>query len=166
MTKKNLNIDFKYDYDFILIGICSALKDYQICYKINKDLNTFLFRSNTDMEMAFNQGNQKARFSLYEYWNNQYETQWYLLANKTKISCKPITNKVKTIFDEIEKESIVIKYLIPEHQKIDYYLQIHGVFSLDRKKKLINDLKSISQVVSAYEISSASLKSKENLIVR
>ena len=51
MVKKSYSINFKYDYDFILIGICSPLKDYNMCYKINKELGTSLSRSAIDISM-------------------------------------------------------------------------------------------------------------------
>jgi hypothetical protein len=166
MKKKNLSIDFEYDFNFYLIGICCALKDYQICYKINKELNTLLSRSITDVEMNFKEALEKAFFSLYEYWNPQYENQWYLMSNKTMVNCKTKKNKNEIIFNEFKYESKKIKYLIPEHHKVDYYLQIHGILTNKLKKDLLNNIQNISQIVRAYEINSAELKSKENLIIR
>tara|TARA_B100001093_G_C26850271_1_gene1024824 strand:+ start:2159 stop:2647 length:489 start_codon:yes stop_codon:yes gene_type:complete len=162
MKKKNLRIDFEYDFNFYLIGICCALKDYQICYKINKELNTLLFRSTKDIEMTFKETIENTFFSLYEYWNPQYENQWYLLGNKTMINCLTKKNKNEIIFNEFKK----IKYLIPEHYKVDFYIQIHGILTNKFKKDILNNIQNISQIVSAYEINCAQLKSKENLIIR
>ena len=166
MKKQSLSIDFEYDFDFHLIGICCALKDYQICYKINKELNIFLSRSNTDVEMNFKEALEKAFFSLYEYWNPQYENQWYLMANKKIVSCKTKKNKTGILFNEFKHESKKIKFLIPEQPKIDYYIQIHGILSKKLKIEILTSIQNMTQIVSAYEITSTELKSKENLIIR
>ena len=32
MNKKNIKVDFEYDYDFLLVGICTPLKEYTLSY--------------------------------------------------------------------------------------------------------------------------------------
>ena len=78
MGKKNIRIDIEYDYDFLLIGICSPLKEYQLCYHINKVFQIELQRSNEDIEMTYPEALEQGIYPLYEYWDTQYENQWYL----------------------------------------------------------------------------------------
>jgi hypothetical protein len=165
MTKKNISIDFEYDYDFLLIGICSPLKDYHICYKLNKELNSLLNRSEFDIAMQFEDGLQKAYFSLYEYWDEQYQNQWYLLANKCQIVCEDTNQNQGTIFDGYIQNRKKTKYLIPENSKIDFYLQIHGIFTEDSKADLLKKIKKLDRIVSAHELNIQELRSKENLII-
>ncbi len=166
MAKKSYNINFEYDYDFILIGICSPLKDYHMCYKINKQLGTLLYRSDHDITMDFSEGIEKAQFSLYEYWDHQYENQWYLLPNKCKILCAEKHQAQGTIFDEFIRNEKKIKHLIPENAKVDYYLQVHGIYSEQKKLQLLEDIKKLNLVTSAHEVNIKTLTSKENLIIK
>jgi len=166
MTKKSFSIDFEYDYKFLLIGICSPLKDYHLSYKLNKELNASLSRSDFDIAMNFDDGIEKAYFSLYEYWDEQYQNQWYLLTNKCQITCADESQDQGTIFDGFIQNSKKIKYLIPENTKTDYYLQVHGIFNEDAKQDLLKNITQLNRVVSAYEIDITELRSKENLIIR
>ena len=166
MAKKSFIIDFKYDYDFILIGICSPLKDYHMCYHLNKELGTSLYRSRLDVSMEFFEEIEKAQFSLYEYWDKQYENQWYLLSNKCQILCDEGRQNEGTIFDGFIQNEKKTKYLIPENSKVDFYLQVHGVFSENAKLEMIQNIKKLNRVVSAYEICINDIASKENLIIK
>ena len=58
------------------------------------------------------------------------------------------------------------KYLIPENSKIDFYLQVHGIFSENAKLEMIKNIKKLNLVVSAYEICINDIASKENLIIK
>ncbi len=166
MAKKSYNIDFEYDYDFILIGICSPLKDYHMCYKLNKELGTSLLRSRLDISMNFFEGIEKGQFSLYEYWDQQYENQWYLLSNKCQILCDERFQNKGTIFDGFIQNEKKPKYLIPENSKVDFYLQVHGILGENAKLEMIKNIKKLNRVVNAYEICINDLGSKENLIIK
>ena len=166
MAKKSYSIDFEYDYDFILIGICSPLKDYHMCYKLNKEIGTSLYRSELDVTMDFFNGIEKAQFSLYEYWDRQYQNQWYLLKNKCQILCDEGLQIEGTIFDGFIQNEKTTKYLIPENSKVDFYLQVHGIYSENAKLELIKNIKKLDRVVSAYEICINDIASKENLIIK
>ena len=166
MAKKSYSIDFEYDYDFILIGIYSPLKDYHMCYKLNKELGTSLYRSRLDVSMDFFEGIEKGQFSLYEYWDKQYENQWYLLSNKCQILCDEGLQNEGTIFDGFIQNAEKTKYLIPENSKVDFYLQVHGIFSENAKLEMIKKINKLNRVVSAHEICINDIASKENLIIK
>ena len=163
MTKKNLSIDFEYDYDFFLIGICSPLKEYHISYQLNKELNSYFERSNEDIAMVYSDGLEKAYFPLYEYWDDQYQNQWYLIANKCQINCSD--QNQGTIFDGFIQNRKKTKYLVPENTKVDYYLQVHGILTEDSKIELLKIIKNLDRIVSVHEIDISELRSKENLII-
>jgi len=165
MTKKSISIDFEYDYDFLLIGICSPLKDYHLCYWINKELSTTLTRCESDIAMNFPDGLEKAYFPLFEFMDEQYQNQWYLLGNKCPILCSDQEQNQGTIFDGFIQDRKKTKYLIPENSRVDFYLQIHGIFHEDSKQDLLQNIKKIDRIVSAHEINIDELRSKENLII-
>ena len=115
--------------------------------------------------MNFADGVEKAYFSLYEYWDEQYQNQWYLLANKCQIVCTDENQNQGTIFDGFAQNRKKTKYLIPENSKIDFYLQVHGIFNEDTKQDLLKNIKKLDRIVSAYELNINELRSKENLII-
>jgi len=165
MAKKSLSIDFEYDYNFLLIGICSPLKDYTICYKLNKTLNKSFQRSKLDVLMNFTDAVEEANFAQFEYWDEQYQNQWYLLANKCKILCSDVNQNQGTIFDGLNQNRKKTKHLVPENPKVDFYIQIHGIYNEEAKKALIKHIKNIDRIVSVHEIDINNLRSKENLII-
>src|ERR1700743_3343785 len=93
-------LKFEIDLDFVLIAITTSLKDYRICYLINKSLN-FNFIKIQELEVDINQGTGPALFSQYHYHWEASETDFYFLANKGSEG-----------------------YLIPEMRKADYFLLI------------------------------------------
>lgn len=165
MAKKNIRIDIEYDYDFLLIGICSPLKEYQLCYHINKVFQIELQRSQEDIEMTYPEALEKGTYPLYEYWDTQYENQWYLHANTTALRCKDGNSTKGTIFEDHQYDLIKTKRLIPEDKTVDYYLQIHGVFGKKTTQKLLLAINTINRVVNARQVAIDRLRSKENLII-
>jgi hypothetical protein len=165
MLKKNLSIDFEHDYDFLLIGICSPLKSYTTGYHLNKNIFTNLIRSKKDLSMEFPDGIEVANFPLFEYWDNQFQNQWYLLANKCTILCCDRNINQGTIFDKLNQSRKKTKYLIPENPKIDFYIQIHGIYNEESKINLLKNIKRIDRIVSVHEINIENIRSKENLII-
>ncbi len=165
MAKKSLSIDFEYDYDFLLIGVCSPLKDYTLAYHLNKKLLTSYKRSEKDVIMSYSDGLEDAHFAQFEYWDKQYQNQWYLLANKCKILCSDQEKNQGTIFDGLNQNRKKTKYLIPENPNVDFYIQLHGIYNEQAKLKLIKNIKNIERIVSVHEVNIDHLRSKENLII-
>jgi len=113
--------------------------------------------------MDYTDGLEKAYFPLYEYWDDQYQNQWYLIANKCQINCSD--QNQGTIFDGFIQNRKKTKFLVPENNKVDYYLQIHGILQEDSKIELLKNIKNLNRIVSVHEIDISVLRSKENLIV-
>ena len=67
---------------------------------------------------------------------------------------------------DLSKMKKKTKYLIPENSKVDFYLQIHGIYSENAKLQLIKNIKNLNRVVSAHEIRINDIASKENLIIK
>lgn len=165
MNKKNIKVDFEYDYDFLLVGICTPLKEYTLSYLLNKQLQTSLKRSQKDVAMTFDDGLEKGRFSQYEFWDEQLQNQWYLIANTCKVLCAEEIQNQGTIFDGHTQNRKKVKKLIPENSNTDYFLQIHGIFTREAKLNLLKKIKNLDRIVSAHFVTITKLKSKENLII-
>ena len=72
----------------------------------------------------------------------------------------------RNLYKAFIQNEIKTKYLIPENSKVDFYLQVHGVFSENAKLEMIQNIKKLNHVVSAYEICINDIASKENLIIK
>ena len=140
MILNRKTLKFEIDLDFVLIAITTSLKDYRICYLINKYLN-FKFSKSTDLEVDILQGTGPVFFSLYQYQWEASETDFYFIGNKGSDG-----------------------YLIPEMRKADYFLMIKNYIDDDDLDKMISMLNRIPEIVAAVKIDPKKIKSRENLL--
>lgn len=165
MNKKvhRLDTDFELEFDFILIGISSTLKDYRLCHFVNKysGLN-FIFGKEEKID---NRGNKKQtpqeeldyhiihtvnknkkkevhHFKTYRYCSQNFEREYYLLSNK----------------------GLEGRYLIPETPNFDAFLIIKHFIDEEDMETLMDDINRINGVLLVKEIDPKVLNSKENLI--
>ena len=90
-------LKFEIDLDFVLIAITTSLKDYRICYLINKYLNYNFVKTN-DLEIELAQNIEPVLFSKYIYNWEATETDFFFIANKGSDG-----------------------YLVPEMRKTDFF---------------------------------------------
>ncbi len=138
-TKITLKLEL--DFDFILVGITTSLKEYRLCFQLNKFARANFVRMD---ELALATPADKDSISLfnrYYYFIEETETEFFLLSNKGTEG-----------------------YLIPEMNKIDYFLLIRNYLDEEDLEAWIHHLKQIPEVLSAAELEVKKLKSKENLL--
>ncbi len=138
MNKKFLKLEL--DLDFTLIAITSPLKDYRLCFSINKVLN-ISFKKIDDLEIDFYENNLPKYFSRYNYEIIQTEKNMILLANKGSDG-----------------------FLIPEMRETDYFILIKDFIDEEDLAIILSGLNQIKEIQVAVEINPRKLKSKENLI--
>lgn len=139
-AKRILNVD--YDYDFLLIGICTHAKDYRLCWEINRILGIRLERVddmtlNLPAGQAGTSSGELSAYSLYFCEDEENNNCFHIISNKS-------SNEM----------------LISEQKQVDYFLRIKGNNNPDYSEDLIKKLKNISIVLTAYEIDPNKLKSK------
>jgi len=132
-------LKFEIDLDFVLIAVTTSLKDYRICYLINKCLN-FNFVKTADLAVDIHES-APVYFSLYHYNWEASETDFYFIGNKGSDG-----------------------YLIPEMKKADYFLMIKNYIDETDLEKLILALNRIPEIVAAVKIDPKKIKSRENLL--
>ena len=93
-------LKFEIDLDFVLIAVTTSLKDYRICYLINRYLN-LKFLKTDDLSIEIPQNPEPVYFSLFDYHLEAGPTDFYFIANKGSDG-----------------------YLIPEMRKTDYFFMI------------------------------------------
>jgi len=135
-----VTLKYEIDLNFILIAITCPLKDYRLCYYINK--LTWLDLSKTEEHETWNADNTSLHFTKYSYINPTEETEFYLIGNK----------------------GIEAGYLLPELRGADYFLIIKEFIDEIDLKALYRALNQIPEIIVATEIDPQKLKSKENLV--
>lgn len=133
-----LTLKYELDLDFVLIAITSQLKDYMLCFKLNRQLNINFYKID---ELIIENNSGEQFFSMYYYQIPETETDFYLLANKGDSG-----------------------YLIPEMKTVDYFILIRNYISEEEITELINGINKLPEVLVAIEVDPKRLKSKENLI--
>ena len=132
-------LEVAYDYDFLLIGLVSHVKDYRVCYELNSKLGFNLQKSN-NLEILINKRKETSVYSFYEYENDDGDC-FYLIGNKGSRT-----------------------FLIPEQKQLDYFLMIKQLSDYINEKELLRDLKTIPLLLGAFSVDPKALKSRENLI--
>jgi hypothetical protein len=160
MANYTLILDDDLEEDFGLIAIHCAAEDYKMAYLCNRSLNVLLKRKKTDLD--FSREGLIVTFPWFEYENPSNYVSYDLIKNSCR-SLKAHTLSSGGLFSS-ETQSETTTYLLPELRRVDYFLKISGEGDLPSFRPLLNKLKKIDEVISAYEVDTASLKSINNLI--
>lgn len=139
MNKTYLKLSL--DLDFVLIAITASLKDYMLCHKINTTLN-LNFKKVEDHEVYFNIDEEPLAFSKYFFFVEQGEIEYYILNNRNAEG-----------------------FLIPEMNKVDFFMIIHQYIDSEDLNFILSGLNKLSDIQVAAQINPAKLKSNQNLIM-
>lgn len=135
------SLDDEVAYDFSLIGISCHEKDYRMCWGINTHTPIFLERSAKELQTFPSKKNPKVSYhTLFSSIDIDAETAYHLIVNRTADGC-----------------------LIPEKPEADYLFMIidNGDLNLE---ELMQQIRSISFVQTAFIVDVESLRSKDNLL--
>ncbi|MFT5761931.1 MAG: hypothetical protein ACI8WA_001055, partial [Polaribacter sp.] len=138
-----------------LIGIHSTLEEYKLAYVLNQKLNTQFVRA--EYSLDFENKNNNATFSIYEFINTKFSQSWFLISNQ-------FTNYLDGVSTGLFPSNEITTYLIPEKKKVDFFLKLEGDFNYDYIAKKVEEINSINQVITSYKIDPNTLKSKDFLI--
>ena len=139
MNKTYLKLSL--DLDFVLIAITASLKDYVLCHKINTNLD-FNFEKVEDHEVYFNIDEEPLAFSKYYFFVEQGEIEYYLVNNRNAEG-----------------------FLIPEMNKVDFFMIVHQYIDKEDLNYLLNGLNKLPDIQVAAQIDQYKLRSRENLIM-
>ena len=161
MANYKLVLDDDLKEEFLLIAIHCTEPDYKMAFLLNQHLGFQLNRCRLDLD--YSKGGLEISFPHYEFEDELAYIGYDLLANKCK------TPQARTIasgglFSDETAEELYNEYLLPELQKVDYLLKVSSDYGVVPKRKLLNDINEVNQVISAYEVEVNTLKSKHNLI--
>ncbi len=138
MAKKlSAKIDFSSEYT--LIGISCHLKNYRLTFFLNRQLNIKLRRID-DFTQA-GPDKEDLSYSVYFYHCPDTKNNFCLITNHHSEG-----------------------KLIPTLRSIDYFLLIQNEISQERKKNLISAVKTIPNLLTAYEIELSKVKNIHQLL--
>jgi hypothetical protein len=123
--------------DFKILAVVSTLKDFRLCWLLNKELHLNLERQAHDLIPP----GRQARFSIFSFPDELDKTVYHLISNHNG--------------SEI---------LIPELKAHDYFLMVKGPCPGDRLEALEGTLRSINNVHAVFRIEPSSLASVQNFI--
>jgi hypothetical protein len=155
MQVHSLGIEDFCEEEYALIGIHTTLEDYKLAYLLNQHLKISFKKAKFNLD--FENKNNNASFSIFEYTNLQYDFDWFLISNSIKEDKATISNGLP-LFTETKT------YLIPEKKNIDFFIKISGDIELELVRKTIQKIKGVNQIITSYQIDKNSLKSKDFLI--
>jgi hypothetical protein len=133
-------LKFEIDFDFVLIAVTSSLKDYRVCFLINKYLN-FNFSKTDDLEVDIYPGAEPVLFSLYRYSWETTETDFFFIGNKGSDG-----------------------YLVPEIKSADYFLMIRNYIDDNELDTIISSLNKIPEIVAAVKIDQNKITGKSVIL--
>jgi hypothetical protein len=155
MQVHSLELNDFSDNNYTLIGIHSTLEEYKLAYVLNQKLNTQFVRA--EYSLDFENKNNNAAFSIYEFINTKFSQSWFLISNQ-------FTNYLDGVSAGLFPSNEITTYLIPEKKKVDFFLKLEGDFNYDYIAKKVEEINSINQVITSYKIDPNTLKSKDFLI--
>ena len=133
-------LEEEFDFDFKLLGISSHVKDYRLCWAVNKSLSLDLMKLEEEIIIRHKNSENQSTFSIYYYLDNESECEIELISNRHEHG-----------------------YLIPELKTADYFLKI-GEYYTQSVEELILQLRKTNLINMAFEIDVNTLRSKQNLL--
>lgn len=146
---------------FHLCAIHSSLPSYKMAFLLNKYLGLQFTRFEKDIQVVSEQGLEV--YPCYVYEDKINYTHYSLLKNKCFFENNEEKKKDDLFANELGQQ--IIKNLIPEYKKVDFFLKVETDNYNYSLKLLVSKITKINQVIASFEVDYESIKSKTNLII-
>ncbi len=160
MLAHKLVLDDIADPPFKLIALHCSVEEYKLAYLLNKHLDLRLARARNDIDYQVK--SVRVHFALYTYHDRPNYSSYYLISNSSMGENRS-SAPIGSLFGE-EELALDRTFLLPEFKKVDYFLKIEEESGSFSERKILNAIKEIPQIATAYLIEEDQIKSKENLI--
>ena len=160
MPAHKLILDDVFEQPFKLLAVHASIEDYRLAFMFNKYLNLRLARMSKDID--FQNGELRILFAHYAFEDKQNYCHYHLVSNMARGETGSALYP-NSLFEG--EQSVYQKaFLLPEFKQVDYFLKIEDETDAVSEKLLLEKVKEIPQVSTAYAIAFHQIKSKENLI--
>ena len=139
MAKYTLQFDSEYDYD--VIGICSHHQDYRVIWELNHHLKLNFQKCEDYYKNYTKKGVFISEHSTYQFMDEECGVDYLFIKNKSQG-----------------------KYLLPELSQIDFFIFLKDNFT-NEIENLLEDIRKIPSVVTAFAYDPEDIKSCEQLLV-
>ncbi len=161
MAVLKLHLDEFDEVDYDLIAIHSSLEDYRLAYLINQKLSIILSKSIDEIGVTVKEGEALFQKFIFDDFSN--DILWSLVSNKNEV----IVSKKSTgqnLFLNTNVEIATKVYLLPELNKVDYFLKIENNKENINIDSVVREIKSINRISTVYTVIPEKIRSKNNLI--
>jgi hypothetical protein len=160
-------MELEIEYDFSIIGINTVVDDSQLAYYLNKYLETNFIRTINDIDIQSKSGKELSFFTHFTYEDTDGMEDWHLIGNKYITENKFFekeNNLSQNLFFHSSQPTQITRYFIPEKKEVNYLLRLDFIDNENKINKLVNIIRSIPVVTTAFSIEYNTLRSKRNLI--
>jgi hypothetical protein len=126
--------------DYKLIGLASSLKEYTLCFHLNRLLGCDL-RKLKDLELSHSDRTREVSFSVFKAGEEHDRNRFIVFGNKTP--------------GEV---------LLPELANFDFIIQVEGRYEEEEVKHLVEGINRFPQVMMCTEIVLKKIKNKDRLV--
>ncbi|MEZ5196965.1 MAG: IPExxxVDY family protein [Bacteroidales bacterium] len=137
---KKIKIDIDFSQDNFLVAISCHQKDYWIAYRLNEALKLNLKRMN-DLPVFQSKMEKLVEYPLFSYEDPDTNVGYYLISNHNPES-----------------------KLFPAQRTTDYLLLANGTVGASEKKVLLERIKKIPKVLTAYELELSRMKNIDSFL--
>lgn len=137
---KRIKLEYIHDYDFLLLGISSYSKDYQLIWEINQKLG-FDFERSDDHRIFHPKSRQEQFFSRFTYEDELLYLSYVILSNRS-----------------------VYGFLLADFRNIDYLLVITGDYSSDYSNTIRNMLAALEKVQGCFILKPENIRDYERVL--
>lgn len=140
--------------NYVLIALHCGLEDYALAYALNRALKINLKRSEKDLDIS-----NETSFPIYDWKDKLNERYWTLIVN---ISVKEEYLEYHDLFSD--ETSSTVYHVLPEYKDVDYLLKIEQEED-EVDSGMLDSILEIPKIITAYQIETDKIKSKQNLII-
>ncbi len=143
MTKK-IQLKLEQEIDFILYGIVTPFKDFELAFHLNKALSFSFLKHKKDIWYIDSIFNKEIHHTVFQHTNE--DGSWNIIQNKGKLKKEEKENQTKNILAS-ETENSIIKCLLEDYKQIDFFLQTPNTTTKLSQSKmcvLINKIPNIT----------------------
>jgi len=160
MAVHRLNLE-EDEEDFALIAIHCGEAPFRLAFLMNNKLKWQLRRERKDI-LTKKDGIER-EYPCYRYTSKHDQLDHLLLSNILVEDEIKVPGDQMGLFGSIDTANTNINYLMPEFKKVDYLLKIEIDLGEARIKLLVQQIKSIQEVISTYVIPMSKVKNAYHL---
>jgi hypothetical protein len=138
--KQVLSLEYVPEFDFEVLGIYSSLRDYRLCFELNRALDLHFSRI-PDSVIKLEKSRATGEFATFFFLSENGE-EFYLIANRCPNG-----------------------HFIPEAKQTDFFLVIKNRSRYTSIDGILETLRTIRNLSSAQQIDLSVLKNAENFIL-